>query len=239
MIPIVHTQGWTFVKDFGQVLNYAKQYVNGLSDIDLHARHIETKSEYIETYKNALVQSLTPEEIQFVDIGVLRSTKLLAPYKNISQLPWMICVVKSNVEQGFPHTHGPYIMLSTNMFESSIHSFTKTLIHEQLHVYQRMFPIRTQILLQHVWKYKVIFPPYSFELKRSNPDIGTFHYQSSRGVLDIQLYNSHRPIDLSDSTSSGKYEHPYEAMAYIVSHMIVDGTSEGHDSVFRWMKTHL
>jgi hypothetical protein len=109
------------------------------------------------------------------------------------------------------------------------------LIHEKVHIYQRAFPAEAHNLVMNRWSYRtpgVIDDYRQLELgRRSNPDVTPAIFNGT-----YQRYTSASPESLADSKiwsikstaeddhhphlRSNKrieYEHPYEAMAYVIA----------------------
>jgi hypothetical protein len=156
-----------------------------------------------------------------------------------------------DIERDFPHTFGDVIMISAYLLQSeSTHKLITTLIHEKIHVYQRMYPLETNVLVQKVWGYKMFGLRNHFKLARNNPDLNGIVYGTNGAVL--QMYNSSTPSSISDSDikmvvmnpykivrSSEQHEHPYERMAYQLSDIITNKNKDVDKSTSLWMKTNM
>jgi len=127
------------------------------------------------------------------------------------------------------------------------------LVHEKIHVYQRMYPEQTQSYVRDVLKGERAFPladVLNEEDKtrtRSNPDLDGWVYRNTEGphkdAVSYMVYTTDRPRSLADAriksvnhekghisnTSSQVYEHPYEEMAYVMSKAIVFGYGSDAD----------
>ena len=117
-----------------------------------------------------------------------------------------------------PHTHGRIIYLSELFFNLSKTKQINTLIHEKIHVYQRMYRDKTYKL------YKSLgFKRHNFKSKmiRSNPDNDKYVY-SYKGKLFYKKYKK-LPKSLYDTYTLNKdifndknykqTEHPNEIFA--------------------------
>ena len=170
--------------------------------------------------------------------------------KRLHAIPWKFARVEG-IERDFPHTFSDVIMISAKLLQSdSSQKFITTLIHEKIHVYQRMYPLETNILVQKVWGYKMFGLRNHFNLARNNPDLNGIVYGIKGAVL--QMYNSSTPSSISDSDikmilinpyksvgSSERYEHPYERMAYQLSDIIANKNENIDKSTLLWMKTNM
>jgi hypothetical protein len=164
---------------------------------------------------------------------------------------WRICVLEDGAAEGnFPHTHGDIICLPRTFLSASRgrDDRVRTLIHELIHVQQRARPDLCHLLYKHYWHLEPSLPP-SLDVtlasrRRSNPDLDDFVWintRSRRGC--IQVYDDTPKISLAgsrpmqvllvskddhdklaledDTTSTCDYEHPNEAMAYLLSYIAV------------------
>ena len=106
-------------------------------------------------------------------------------------------------EGGMPHTHGPFIMLPMN---SSIS--TTTLLHEQIHVFQRYHPLTALKMLKEHTITGFVYPK---DNHRANPDTSRI------------LFDDIRPTWITDATHlnhiDDKRDHPFEIMAYTLQQL--------------------
>ena len=108
----------------------------------------------------------------------------------------------SLLENGFPHTVKDYIMLPIDYYFSlSKIDRIKLLVHEYIHIYQRMYPFEFNHFLIHTLGLQVHNFVSSSEYqdrKRSNPDINNVIYRMIHNKYNIMLYKSN-PKTLRDS----------------------------------------
>jgi hypothetical protein len=189
-------------------------YFNSMSPVDLTARATE---DIIfsggEHYKNVYLSSyvdMTEAEKNVLFKAIEQANELTSSYKNLQLLEWKVVKVINDIEYGMPHTMVDMIVVNEDVLQKSENEIVKTLIHEKLHVYQRLNNNSTQ-----KWVNKVGFStllPSEFssldkdllELRRSNPDLdkNTYKHNKSNVVLK-QLYNSSNPTSLQDSKAIG------------------------------------
>jgi hypothetical protein len=112
-----------------------------------------------------------------------------------------------------------------------------TLLHEKIHIFQRMYPIETSKIIS-LLGFKVYSTQQSIPDIRSNPDTDSFIYIKDNTV-QTQVYNSENPKNISDSEikiikgetnwdfdSSYQQDHPFEIMACMVTDFIL--TNKNH-----------
>ena len=130
-----------------------------------------------------------------------------------------------------PHTLGGTIILGDAFFRAPPTHQTITLLHEQIHVFQRKHPGRAREIVQRHFGSTVlkegISPQTRARLRmRANPDLDDAVYADvANGTASYQAYNSDTPHCLGDSSvqGPGPTEHPFETMAYQLSERMVRG----------------
>lgn len=224
-------------------------FFSRMSSIDLKARGTSSIEQYKDTYKKSMI-AFSKKEAELLDSLVKKASMILSRYEKISTIPWKI-VKSSGIEAEMPHTIGDIIVLPSRFFDESKEKQVETLIHEKIHVYQRLHPIETSKLLAGIgfkhWKQGKYVP-----LLRNNPDNDSSVY-SLFGVAQAQLYTSEMPRSITDSelkTLEGQgawnlpvqqKEHPYEVMACWLSLETI-GKAPEHDhknKIRSWMKEFL
>jgi uncharacterized membrane protein len=213
-------------KSYMEIVISDSSYFQRMSKADLLARSISSQQGYIKLYTDSL-QSFSAAEKQTLRDLIKQASTYIAPYKNLSSLDWKLIKISSNIEMGWPHTLGDVIILSATFFELPKEKQLTTIIHEQIHVYQRAFPIETNRLIES-WDFKILNRMENIPLARNNPDLNSFVY--GRGNIEyVQLYNSPTPKDLADSSPSSKEgEHPYEMMAALLPTLITSEKNNSH-----------
>lgn len=159
------------------------------------------------------------------------------PWPN-GQVIWM----DSSADGGLPHTRAPnYICLSVSHPDAAL---AKTLLHERIHVSQRLHPKEWEALLKDVWDMKPwvgAIPADIEKRRRINPDLcpapdfvwkdeyvvlGLFQSEKSPKLAEIDLVwwsiktrtllRDPPPgwLDFFGDIKAG--EHPYEIAAYLI-----------------------
>lgn len=231
-------------------------YIRNLNTTDLQVRDLTNYSQYIESDINKTLTQVIANDINSIDL-------LLTPYKNLLDIPWKIAILQENVENNLPHTHNDVIFLpkAFNNFEDQAR--LETLLHEKIHIYQRKYPIHTQLLFTTYW----LTIPYSLRTyekpNRSNPDINHIIYsyfspETRAYVYDItQYHNAAKKITDSsvkqiisedvprNNNKSDIYhslildynikqtEHPNETMACLITDMVLKNVT--HEPTISWM----
>jgi hypothetical protein len=218
-------------------ISKSSEYFNNMNSYDLQVRKSNNKNEYFKKYRSGY-QTFTMEQknilLNIVDI----IEKKIYKYNNFKNIKWVFVKIDTDLENSYPHTIGNVIVLSNNFFDSSTSSQINTIIHEKVHIYQRMYPEYINILYKK-WGFDKV--DVNINYNRNNPDIK--YYYSYNNNLLIQLYTDN-PRELYDSNaylidlknnnkilinndiikqynlpiiSIDKLEHPGEIMAEIIS----------------------
>lgn len=205
-------------------------YVKNMSEIDLYARKVSDRNEYInKVSKNAMSFNIEEKE------KLLRCSKMadsfLRLYKNqyinskdMISIKWKFALVsntldKKNIEyeDGLPHTREDIIFLSKYVLNNNDIDLTNVLIHEKVHIYQRYNKdVVDKIIKDLGYMYS---RKNEHKLKRSNPDINDDIYINPMNNKEMySLYRSEKPNNISDTIINNfTTEHPYEVMAYNIA----------------------
>ena len=159
-----------------EVLNHLNQYIRsihpsmysvklGTSETDNSKTMKRVKNhKHVEEFKKQYMTQLREPTVG--EIGQLSSKcaaidGMLKEYKlhRLREIPWHFIISKRNLEFGYPYTLGNTIVLPEHMVSDVS---TETLLHEKIHVFQRMYPRLFDDL------YTVLFP---FMKKMDAPDI--------------------------------------------------------------------
>lgn len=198
-------------------------YVQSLSIYDLRARNATTISDYLQKSTQDVLPFQSFQQTQ-LNKAVKYANDFFRTYRNyyidsvnIQQIPWFFILTNGYYENGLPHTRAQYIFLTPDVLATNLKDLIITLIHEKIHVYQRLHSqlIKEKLLSMH---YKIHGFRKNHENKRlrANPDLDQYIYISPQNETMVSIYNSDHPKTISDSTGS-KYEHPFEEIAYTIS----------------------
>ena len=214
-------------------------YFQSLNHLDLIARGgLSTIPSYIALYKSKLLTFSSAESKILNQLIANISMNYTNLYPKLNAILWKL--IKFNgIENNFPHTLGDIIFLPELFFERSIQNQIETLIHEKIHVYQRLYPIETSMFITKLG-YEVWDIQNKYKNIRTNPDTNQFIYiNTSTGTVQAQVYNSEMPKSITDSHLEKlvgdipwdvpecikQQDHPYEIMACGIANYIVAGTS--------------
>jgi len=235
----------TQTKDFLRKDN--DRYIRSLSSADLFARKAKTHDEYLnnslvcvssfsQSEQNKLKRCIRHAD-EFLRNFVYRYGSSTLNCNEMLKIPWKFAKTSKTMEstneinqkqiyeyeEGFPHTRDQIIFLSDlsinkNVLNNDIDdNLINTLIHEKVHVYQRLNPKSMEYILKKIG-YVPLSNQYVSELKRSNPDINNITYKDWNGKIMLTLYKSVQPSGINDVVSQDyENEHPYEKMAYYIA----------------------
>lgn len=208
----------------------ADTYTLNMSPLDLHARHASSYEEYEEVSAKS-ARNFTSSEIYTLtraakkaDELILRITLSGCPTfaEKLAKIPWVFASTEGRTyEDGLPHTRANLIFLSSvSLARLTIneHELIKTLIHEKIHILQRLYPVEIQALLKDrgyiQWKER-----YGVPRIRANPDLDPWIYIHPKTKKEMAAYyTSDTPSSIEDITlTASNYEHPYEEIAYEVT----------------------
>jgi hypothetical protein len=223
-----------------------------MNSYDLQVRKSNNKNEYFKKYQLGY-QTFTMEQKNILLNIVNIVENKINKYNNFKNIKWVFVKIDTNLENSFPHTIENVIVLSNNFFYSSTSRQINTIIHEKVHIYQRMYPEYIDILYKN-WGFDKV--EVDIDYNRNNPDIK--YYYSYNNNLLIQLYTNN-PRELYDSNtylidlennnkiiinnniikqynlpdiSISKLEHPNEIMAEIISLYLTNSYNNKND---RWI----
>jgi len=199
------------------------EYVSSMSMPDLHARKVKTHDEYREKLGPTSLD-FTEEEKVLVDDCIDKANiffkNLKSPYIDnqlMNKLYWKFALTNHrDYEEGFPHTRQDVIFITPSLLEMSKETIITTIIHEKIHVYQRMYPELFRAALKTAG-YVRLRERKTDPLARANPDIDEYIYLSPTAQEMTSVYNSDKPSGIMDVKNSNISEHPYEEIAYAIA----------------------
>jgi len=201
------------------------RYVAKLSQLDLYARKVSSKEEYINIIKGEATHfnkgdklildkctKKADELLRNININTISSESNLdyskyLNYKDIANIKWILAITRNDnggkYEDGLSHTRKNTIFLSQDVLNYSEDEIIKLLIHEKIHIYQRQNEALFKTIIYNMG-YVEISPNNeisSDKLKyvRSNPDVNNKIYKNVHtGELMICLYSSDKPKNIND-----------------------------------------
>lgn len=239
-----------FIDGIDAMYHVPDSYFDDFNALDIAARKCgRTRAECKQQYMSAVIPFSGAEKrrisgwIRKADRFIMNFDRAIALSKLFHGVEWKLCKLRDDVEGGYPHTHGEVIFLPASLLlESDESHIVRTLIHELIHVAQRKNTQIIRMLYTWFWGLTPQELQRSHPLRRasrSNPDLDKYVYLVTSKPADppttcVQLYNNSAGINLGSTRSalvtlsdnfqeiaSCDYEHPNEAMAYILSELIV------------------
>jgi hypothetical protein len=206
------------------------QYVQRFTTLDLKARGFVSRSDAIKTIHSS-TRFPSVNEQRDLDKLFEKANQHLNVFPKLRQIIWKVVLFDpQKIEHGFPHTHGDTIFLPSDFLSWTAGRCVKTLIHEKIHVFQRLYPIETNQLLLDFWKLKVLGLDYQVSDRRVNPDTNEIIYawpmSGGKQHMFTSRYNSKQPSDITDVSEgsvqslaipSNQTDHPFEIMACILT----------------------
>jgi hypothetical protein len=214
----------------------ADKYVNNFSDLDLYARKVKTKQEYLELIS---ISGLNFNENQKnkLENASIKADNFLNNYssyvngKDIKKYKWIFGLIGNNYEEGMPHTRGNVIFISQNTINNELDSLIRILIHEKIHIYQRNNPNEMEDIIK-IMGYKFSRLKNNIKNIRANPDLNDKIYKNYKGEEMIGLYKSETPFGISDILITDfSIEHPFEKMAYEISEEYTNGLNSKYKNI--------
>jgi len=224
------------VDEFMSITN-SSEYFNNMNSYDLQVRKSNNKNEYFKKYQlGYLAFTMEQKNILLNIVNIIE--KKINKYNNFKNIKWVFVKIDTNLENSFPHTIENVIVLSNKFFYNSTSSQINIIIHEKVHIYQRMYPEYINILYKN-WGFDKV--EFDIDYNRNNPDIKYYYSYNNNLLIQLytnnprELYNSNtylinlennNKIIINDNIikqynlpniSISKLEHPAEIMAEIIS----------------------
>ena len=224
------------------------RYVANLSPIDLYARKVASKEEYINIIKGEATHfnkgdklmldkctKKADELLRNININTIGSESNLdyskyLNYKDIANIKWVLAITRSDnggkYEDGLSHTRKNIIFLSQDVLNYSEDEIIKLLIHEKIHIYQRYNEASFKTIIYNMGYAESTdsqaISQDKLKYVRSNPDVNNKIYKNVHtGEVMICLYSSDKPKRINDIIIENyAMEHPYEKIAYEISEHI-------------------
>ena len=165
-----------------QPLEMAAKTGSALSPGTVAEQQAECRKRY-----QAGVRAFTPDEQAAVTWYVAKARTLLATdYPAIEQTPWRYIKVDDHIEGGLPHTRGEYVVFAQGFLaelsmaksmlpeDTAMQQMGDTVIHEHMHVVQRLHPEMFTSLYTDLWHLRraprIVDCPWLVEHHLANPD---------------------------------------------------------------------
>jgi hypothetical protein len=203
------------------LLNDSDNFFKKLKPIDLSLRNVESVDEYKKLLYDA-ADEFTIDEMRKLTKAIENCDHYLQSINipgfngfKCKSIPWKIgCIVGKEYESGLPHTREQIIIFPRYKLEQKERMYTRTLIHERVHIYQKTYPEDIQKYLSH-YGYKR-HKPLNRSKTRANPDIDDWTYTDKNGNIMSAEYKKDaktlRDVVFTPKNTS-EYEHPFEKMA--------------------------
>lgn len=213
-------------EQLGLILSCDKdKFYSSLSKHNLLLRNISDKNLFLQNI-NKYLYSLSDNEKCIITKAIKKANNILKKIKcpgfnfsKIQKYNWIIgCSIGTEYEFGYPHTRSNIIILNyNNIYDNDLY---KTLIHERIHIYQKLFPKDIQVFLDH-YKFKKIKLQNEYHL--ANPDTDEHIYSLDNKdlecIIQTNFETNFQPSEqyLEYSYNDYKLEHPFEFMAYLIA----------------------
>lgn len=204
-------------------------YFKTFTENDFKIRNCNSEKHCKTIYKNNLHEFTAPEKKHLSKL-IKKTNIFLKPYPSLSRIPWKFCKIKPSIENGFPHTHDNVIFLSKYFFKREFIQKIETLIHEKIHLFQRLYIDKTDEMYK---KFEFNKNNTNIEKRRANPDLDEYNYDYKGNEFYYEYNNNPTNInDVSNFYSKNKdeivkkfgveTEHPHEIFAYLISKKIIE-----------------
>jgi len=201
---------------------------------DLKVRNISNINEYTEFIKKSCID-ISDGNINILNKCINKANIKLSSYNIIgfdgskcANIQWRIGLVEGKLyEQGLPHTRNDLIIIPINLLNiinkiTGFKQLINTLIHEKIHVYQKIYTEDIDLYMRENGFTKYIEKKYINDI-RANPDMDNWIYKDKDGKVMKSIYNKNAS-NISDVTiypiNSYMYEHPLEWMAYNITNKL-------------------
>lgn len=224
----------TFVSPNEAYMNIINNgYINKFNKTDMKVRNCNHIEDCKNLYKKNII-SFTEKEKNTLKKLVQEANIKLQKFNSFYNIPWKFSKVTNKIDNGLPHTHNDTIYLADRYFEKSS---LDTIIHEKIHIYQKMYPEKTDILYKK-YNYEKIERENN-KNRRANPDLNDFDYKHNGKLIhseytenpshlgDIKLVNSNKNSSIN--------EHPDEYFAYTITHKILNGFNREDDRLIDYL----
>jgi hypothetical protein len=204
--------------------NDSDNYFKNFSKCDKQARSINNIDEYIN---KIIVNDFTLKQKLKIYICILKANNFFKTFFKINNYnldnktllndKWNIALTSHRTyENGFPHTRNNIIFLSDECINKNYDKLTSILIHEKIHVDQKLHKYKyNDIIINNMKLQKSTLKRKNLNC-RSNPDVDDIIYvDEKKNITYLAQYNNCDEINnVSVYNNDVKFEHPYEEIAY-------------------------
>jgi len=204
-------------------------YFTKFRDLDWRVRKVKNLDEYMKkieksvTFPSADIRDLIFKGIEKADDYLNQVSLQWFDNKDNRKIQWRIVLIDGTLyENGLPHTRGNVIVMPVDLVKSP--NFINTLIHERVHVIQRIFKRNANRYIEanKYSRYKHINETRA----RINPDTDDYIYKDANNKINIAEYTKNpksiHDVEYKPVPGTQTSEHPYEKMAI----SIADGYKE-------------
>lgn len=192
-----------------------KNYYNNMNDTNINLRQITNKEVFLKNLYKCFYNCNQYDKYLLIEAIHTAQKKMdlincIGFYPNkLKNIPWKLGFsYLYDYEFGLPHTHNDIIILNkNNIYDDDL---VTILIHERIHIYQKLFPNDIQEYLKHN-NFKKIIKKSDNDI--INPDTDEYIYERNGLIYECKIDNN----KLKFTKHNSKYEHPFEYMAYTLS----------------------
>lgn len=193
-------------------------FYKNMSNDNLNLRNITNKTLFLNNIIDNLY-TINKNEIYVINKAIKKAQNKLKKcnligfnYHKIQNYPWIIGFsIGDKYEFGYPHTRNNIIILNyNNIYDKDL---VNTLIHERIHIYQKLYPNDITLFLR-LLNFKKIKKKEDDHLH--NPDTDLYIYKNNNIIFECKIINNNDTNKLKYSQQNIYYEHPYEFMAYLM-----------------------
>ena len=211
------------------ILYCPDDYFSKFNETDFKVRNVSSLDEYKKKIKDSTCKpsnKILYKLKKAINIANLRIKRLSYKYKNtyygidldkLNRIRWKIGIVcNDNYENGMPHTRHDVIIISSNdIYSDSLKTLSDTLVHEKIHVYQKLYGEDVELYFK-LKIIKKIKKNTKSDYIPANPDIDNYTYINNKNIVYRAKYlpNATSIHDIKLPFGDDAFEHPFEEMAY-------------------------
>jgi hypothetical protein len=210
------------------LINNKDKYYQTFNNNDLRVRNINNIKDYINNIKNSC-NNISTTDKKLINKAIYNANNKLRKFKingfdgfKASKIQWIIGLIDgTDYEYGLPHTRNLTIIIPKKILNNKS-ILLRVLIHEKIHIYQKIYPNDIKIWLDERGFTKFRLKEKSDNI-RANPDVDNYIYKDFENGQYKSIYNE-LPLTINDvkyyPNDNYLYEHPFEYMAYTLEDLI-------------------